>query len=147
MKEDYIVILVWQYNVAMESCLGIKATGVFNPITFAGAGFLLSRLNHGGYEKEIKRHNEAMGKLSKAKDKWYEEQVKKKDKIEMLRQQASDANAGISDTNHALEKLRKITRQPKLEDYYKPLDEMKEYQLVFVSLMGFGGGRVLYKII
>ena len=88
-----------------------------------------------------------MEKLSKAKEKWYEEQVKNKDKIEMLRQQASDMNPDINDTNHALEELRKITREPKLEDYYKPSDEMKEYQLVVVSLIGLGGGWVLYKII
>ena len=88
-----------------------------------------------------------MEKLSKAKEKWYEEQVKKKDKIEMLRRQASDANADINDTNRAPEELGKITREPKLEDYYKPSDEMKEYQLVVVSLMGLGGGWVLHKII
>ena len=110
----------------------IIAADLFNSVAFAGAGFLFSKLNHSGYEKEIKRHNEAMEKLSKAKEKWYEEQVKKKDKIEMLRRQASDSNADINDTNRALEELRKITREPKLEDYYEPSDEMKEYQLVFV---------------
>ena len=125
----------------------IIATGLFNAVTFAGAGLLFSRLNHNGYEKEIKRHIEAMEKLSKAKEKWYEEQVKKKDKIEMLRKQASDVNADINDTNYAVEELRKITREPKLVDYYKPSDEMKEYQLVVVSLIGLGGGWVLYKII
>ena len=125
----------------------IIASGVFNAVAFAGAGFLFSRLNHSGYQKEINRHNEALEKLSKAKEKWYEEQVKKKHKIEMLRRQASDANADINNTNHALEELRKITRELKLEDYYKPSDEMKEYQLVVVLLMGLGGGWVLYKII
>ena len=64
----------------------------------------------------------------------------------MLRQQGSDVNADINDMNRALEELRKITREPKLEDYYKPSDEMKEHQQV-VSLMGLGGGWVLYKII
>ena len=90
-----------------------------------------------------------MEKLSKAKEKWYEEQVNKKEKIEMLRQQASDANADINDTNRPLEELRKITseREPKLEDYYKPSDEMKEYQLVFVSLMGLGGGWIAAKLL
>ena len=127
--------------------VSLAAMGLFNAVAFAGAGFLFSKLNHSGYESEIKRHNEAMEKLSKAKEKWYEDQAKKKDKIEMLRRQASDANADINDTNRALEELRKITREPKLEDYYKPSDEMKEYQLVVVSLMGLGGGWVLYKII
>ena len=125
----------------------IIAVGVFNSVAFAGAGFLFSKLNHSGHEIEIKRHNEAMEKLLKAKEKWYEEQVDKKEKIEMLRQQTSDANADTNDTNRALEELRKITIEPKLEDYYKPSDEMKEYQLVLVSLMGLGGCWVLYKII
>ena len=52
-----------------------------------------------------------------------------------------------NDTNRALEELRKITREPKLDDYYKPSDEMKEYQLIVVSLMGLERGWVLYKII
>ena len=60
----------------------VLAIGVFN-----GAGFLFNKLNHSDYEKEIKRHNEVMEKLSKAKEKWYEEQVNNKEKIEMLRQQ------------------------------------------------------------
>ena len=88
-----------------------------------------------------------MEKLYKTKEKWYEEQVKKKDKIEMLRQQAFDVNADINDTNRTLEELRKSTREPKLKDCYKPSNEMKEYQLISVSLMGLGGGWVLHKII
>ena len=65
----------------------------------------------------------------------------------MLRQQASDANVDINQTNKALEELRKITREPKLDDYYKPSDEMKEYQLVVVSLMGIGGGWIAAKLL
>ena len=66
----------------METVVG----GLFNAVAFAGAGFLFSKLNHSGYEKEIKRHNEAMEKLSEAKEKWYEDQVKRKQEIEKLRQ-------------------------------------------------------------
>ena len=45
------------------------AGGIFNALAFAGAGFLFSKLNHTGYEKEIKRHNEGMEKLSRNKEK------------------------------------------------------------------------------
>ena len=75
------------------------AGGIFNAFAFAGAGFLFSKLNHTGYEKEINRHNEAMEKLARDKEKWYEGQVEKKEKIERLRQQLSDANADINKTN------------------------------------------------
>ena len=35
----------------METVVG----GLFNAIAFAGAGFLFSKLNHSGYEKEKKK--------------------------------------------------------------------------------------------
>ena len=145
------------------------AGGLFNAIAFAGAGFLFSKLNHTGYEKEIKRHNEAMEKLSEAKEKWYEEQVKRKEEIERLRQQLSDANADINRTNTALKTLAEAQQreqalnnrvkslekeyseasenEPKLEDYYKPSDEMKEYQNVAFFLVGISGGYIVYKFV
>ena len=94
----------------METVIG----GLFNAVAFAGAGFLFSKLNHSGYEKEIKRHNEAMEKLSEAKEKWYEEQVKRKQEIEKLRQQLSDANFDINTTNKSLKLLLKHPRCDKI---------------------------------
>ena len=125
----------------METIVG----GLFNAVAFAGAGFLFSKLNHTGYEKEIKRHNDAMEKLSEDKEKWYEEQVKRKEEIERLRQQLSDANADINRTNRALETLE--LEKPKLEDYYKESDEMKEYKILSFSIIGIGTGYVFYKFI
>ena len=138
----------------METIVG----GLFNAVAFAGAGFLFSKLNHSGYEKEIKRHNEAMEKLSESKEKWYEEQVKRKEEIERLRQQLSDANADINDTNRALKTLAKINtlekeyekavgNEPKLEDYYKESDEMKEYKILIFSIIGIGTGYVFQRFL
>ena len=138
----------------METVIG----GLFNAVAFVGAGFLFSKLNHNGYENEIKRHNEAMEKLAKDKEKWYEEQVKRKEEIEKLRQQLSDANADINRTNTALKTLVRVKslekeysesagNEPKLEDYYKPSDEMKEYQNVAFFLVGISGGFIVYKFI
>ena len=142
----------------METVVG----GLFNAVAFAGAGFLFSKLNHSGYEKEIKRHNEAMEKLARDKEKWYEEQVKRKQEIEKLRQQLSDANADINKTNMSLKNLAEINnrykylkeeadeedeKEPKLEDYYKPSDEMKEYQNVVFFLVGLSGGYIVYKFL
>ena len=134
----------------METVVG----GLFNAVAFAGAGFLFSKLNHTGYEKEIKRHNEAMENLAKDKEKWYE--------IEKLRQQLSEANANINRTNMSLKTLAEIYNrvksleqeyseavgnEPKLEDYYKPSDEMKDYQNVAFFLVGISGGYIFYKFI
>ena len=74
------------------------------------------------------------------KNKW-----KKKEEIENLRQQLSDANADINRTSMSLKTLAEIYNrvksleqeyseaagnEPKLEDYYKSSDQMKEYQNV-----------------
>ena len=64
----------------------VVAGGLFNAIAFAGAGYVFHKLDKNGYEKEMKRHTEAMEKLSKEKEKWYEKTVEKKNKIALLRQ-------------------------------------------------------------
>ena len=83
--------------------------------------------------------------------------MKQKDKIQELRQEISDANRDINDTKKALDELRlirtveygglKFTREPTLSDYYKPSDEMKEYQMIFIEAVGLDGGYVLHKFI
>ena len=47
----------------------VVAGGLFNAIAFAGAGYVFHKLDKSGYEKEMKRHDEAMEKLSKRKRK------------------------------------------------------------------------------
>ena len=115
----------------METVVG----GLFNAVAFAGAGFLFSKLNHSGYEKEIKRHNEAMEKLTKDKEIWFEKQEERKQEILKLRQQAIEANQDLNQTNKSLQNLGKILNRvkyleneidvsnetkPQLENYYKP---------------------------
>ena len=45
----------------------VVAGGLFNAIAFAGAGYVFHILDKSGYEKEMKRHNEAMEKVLKEK--------------------------------------------------------------------------------
>ena len=92
----------------------------------------------------MKRHDEAMEKLSAEKEKWYEKTVEKKNKIALLRQKLSDANKDIDDTNEALQKLGLALEdlsdqeqiEPKLNDYYDPSDEMKMYMNVVTGVIG-----------
>ena len=57
---------------------GVVAGGLFNAAAFAGACYVFHKLDKSGYEQEMKRHNEAMEELSKARDEWYEKTVEKK---------------------------------------------------------------------
>ena len=106
----------------------------FAAVSFAGAGYLFKMFDKNGYEQEMKRHNKALEKLASEKEKFYEMEVGKNDRVQELRQKLSDANADLNATNKALDELRKIQstaklleyRQPQLSDIYKPSDEMKE---------------------
>ena len=130
--------------------------GLFNAFAFAGAGFLFSKLNHPGYQDEIKRHNLAMEQLSAAKQKWYEKEVARKNDIELKRRQLIEANADIKTTNKALveysEALHKAlaeqeqSSEPTLNDFYKPSKEMKEYQALTMAVAGLGTGLVGHRI-
>ena len=134
----------------METVVG----GLFNAVAFAGAGFLFSKLNHSGYEKEIKRHNLALEKLTRDKEKWYEKQMERKEYLEKLRQELSDANADINETNKSLRNLKKVEneyqeeeKEPKLENYYTPSKEMKEYENIVFFITGISGGYLVNKLI
>ena len=129
--------------------------GLFNAFAFAGAGFLFSKLNHSGYKDEIKRHNLALEHLSKAKQEWYEEEVSIKNKIEEKRHQLVEANKDINITNAALNALdhlnrimekRSLEREPTLNDYYKPSEEMEAYKVLTMAAVGLGGGLAGYKV-
>jgi phosphoribosylformylglycinamidine (FGAM) synthase-like amidotransferase family enzyme len=52
--------------------------GLFNAVDFAGAGFIFSKLNAQGYKEEVKRHNQALEKLAKAKEKFFESELKRR---------------------------------------------------------------------
>ena len=85
---------------------GVVAGGLFNAIAFAGAGYVFHKLDRNGYEKEMKRHDEAMETLAREKEKWYEKTVEKKNKIALLRQEVQDANTDFTDANEALKKIK-----------------------------------------
>ncbi|CAB3983140.1 Hypothetical predicted protein [Paramuricea clavata] len=133
----------------------VVAGGLFNAVAFAGARFLFSKLNGQGYKEEVKRHNQALDKLAKAKEKFYESEVKRRNDETRRRPEILDANKDIEDTNRALEDLRDFTRlmddsafqrRPKLEDYYQPSDEMKRYAMMTMGILGVGGAYGLTRI-
>ena len=127
----------------------IVAGGIFNAVAFAGAGFLFSKLNHRGYEYEIKRHNKVIEELTKAKEAWYEREVKRKDRIAKLHLELNDANNDFKETNRALKLLENasmVDTQPTIHNYYEPSDEMKKYYDVTMGAVGLATGVAVIKI-
>ena len=134
---------------------GVVAGGLFNAIAFAGAGYVFHKLDKNGYEKEMRRHDEAMELLAREKEAWYEKTVEKKNKVALLRQEVEDASKDFRDTNEALRKLRLAREdlddhedtEPKVGDYYEPSDEMKMYMNVVTGVVGSVSGFLVTKLL
>ena len=101
----------------------------------------------------MKRHNEAMEKLSEEKEKWYERTVEKKNRIAILRQKLLDADKDLDRANKALHGLRTVTeeleedKESTLNEYYEPSDKMKTYMDIVTGVTGFGSGYLLTKFL
>ena len=99
----------------------------------------------------MKSHNEAMEKLSKEKEKWYEKTVEKKNKIALLRQKLLDANKDLDETNEVLHNLRTATEEedeePTLNDYYERSDEIKMYMNVVTGVIGSVSGFLITRLL
>ena len=68
---------------------------LFAAVAFLGAGYLFHLLDKGGYSSEMKRHNLAIENLTKARESWYEEEVRKKDEIAKKRQELIASRAPL----------------------------------------------------
>ena len=72
----------------------------------------------------------------KVKENFYEEEVKRKDKLQKLRQEIADTNQDIEQTNKALDRLRDFQsvtqsyKEPKIESFYSPSPNMRIYQKI-----------------
>ena len=116
---------------------------------------VLNLLDKGGYDAEMKRHNLAMEHLSKAREQWYEEEVRKKDEMARKRQEPLASRADLSTVNKALDALRKInvvydgntkktfTKKLELKYLYKPSDKMKHHQNLTMGIVGVGSRMLL----
>ena len=123
----------------------VVSGGIFKAVAFAMDGFLFSKLNKEGYKEEMKRHNEAMEKLTKAKEAWYEREVARKDRMAQLRLELEDANKDFDETNRALKTLEqatKVDREPSIHNFYELSDEMKKYQDLTIGVAGVSSGIV-----
>ena len=98
----------------------------------------------------------SIAKLAKAKEKFYESELKRRNDEARRRAEILDANNDIEETNRALEDLRNFRRlmddsasrrKPKLEDYYQPSDEMKTYAMMTMGLIGIGSAYGLTRIL
>ena len=129
---------------------------LFAALAFSGTGYLFHLLDKGGYDEEMKRHNLAMEHLTKAREAWYEEEVRQKDALARKRQELLASKANLSTVNKALDLLKKMNvlyddgtrkrtfhKKPELKDFYHPSDKMKHNQNLTMGITGLGSGMLL----
>lgn len=139
----------------MAAIAGHAASSLFAAFPFSGASLLFKHLDGGNdYKEEMKRHNLAQEDLEKAKEKFYENEIEKKDEIAQRRAELVSANKDIDSVNESLDLLQKITyknrvftRPPIINDFYKPSPKMKEYEYIWIGIIGLGTGYLIYKIV
>ena len=79
--------------------------------------------------------------------------MEKNNKIALLRQRLLDANKDLDETNDALHNLRTATeeleedKEPTLDDYYKPSDQMEKYMDIVAGVIGSASGFLIAKIL
>ena len=98
---------------------------VVNVLAFSGTNFVFSRLTDHGTE-ERKRHDLALEKLQRARDKWNEDRMKRLDFINKRLREKNEARAYINNANEAMleyyqvfaRKTKPLPPEPQLLDFY-----------------------------
>ena len=124
-------------------------SSVFSATACGGANLAFSMLtDHGG--KERKRHDLALEKLQRARDKWNEDRMKWLDFInkryakKMSREHTSTMlmRQSVSTIEH-LKKKKLLPQVPELSDFYHPSEAQKNCELLFVTV---GAGIATYAL-
>ena len=103
--------------------------------------------DHG--EEERKRHDLALEKLQRARDKWNEDRMKRLDFINKRLREQNKARAYINNEAMAeyyrvfAKKPKPLPPEPQLSDFYHPSEAQKDVELLFVRV---GTGIATYAL-
>ena len=134
----------------MSSLLFTVGGAVVNALAFSGTNFVFSRLTDHS-EEERKRHDLALEKHQRARDKWNEDQMKPLDFINKRQRKKNDARAYINNVDEAMlecyqvfaKQTKPLLPEPQLSDFYHPSELQKNGELLFVVV---GTGIATYPL-
>ena len=106
-------------------------------------------MDHG--DKELKRHDLALEKLQRARNKWKKDRMKRLDFINKRLRVKNEARAYISNADEAMleyyrvsvKQIKPLPPEPQLSDFYHPSEGHKNGELVFVAV---GTGLATYAL-
>ena len=123
-----------------------------NALAFSGTNFVFSKLTDHG-EEERKRHDLALEKLQRARDKWNKDRMKRLGFINKRLREKNEARTYINNVDEAmLEYYRAFAKQIKLlppesqlSDFCHPSDAQKNGELIFFAVGTGIAAYALYK--
>ena len=131
----------------MASFLAIGGAALVNALAFSGTNAAFSMLGDHG-RAEAKRHNLAMEKVARAREKWCEERQQRLDYLSKRIAEQKHAARTFANLEAAEEEYYKVTGrrlsplgdEPKLSDFYNPSRQRKDAEIVLaVGGMGIVG--------
>ena len=134
----------------MASVLFTIGGAVVNALAFSGTNFVFSRLTDNG-AKERKRHDLALEKLQRTREKWNEDRMKQLDFTNKRLREKNEAKAYINNVAKAMleyyrvfaKQIKPLLPKPELSDFYYPSENQKNRELLFVEV---GTGIATYPL-
>ena len=129
----------------MATLAMVAGSALVNALAFSGTNAAFSLLGDHG-KTEMKRHNLAVERLSKAREDWNRERQQRLDYLNKTISQQKHAEQTFGDLSVAMAEYHKgqslpPLRKPKLADFYNPSPERKDAEVALVvggmTLVGF----------
>ena len=136
----------------MASFAVMAGGALINALSFSGTNFIFGKLGDHGKE-EMKRHNLAMERLSKAREDYTKARQKRLEYINKTMQQQHHAQQNFRNLDQAMEQYYAVTgyklspiKEPLKSDYILQSDDHKEVEIGFIVVgMTLIGGVIVYK--
>ena len=114
---------------------------VVNALAFSGTNFVFSRLTDHG-EEERKRHDLALEKLQRARDKWNKDRMKRLGFINKRLREKNEARTYINNVDEAMleyyrvfaKQIKRLPPEPQLLDFYHPSEAQRNGELLFAAV-------------
>ena len=138
----------------MASAVAMMIGGaVVNALAFTGGNFLFSKLEKTqDAEKERERHDRAVEQLEAAQAAWSQKRMQRLDFINDQMQKKHHAEQTVDYVDQAMKQYYYITGkqldpEPKLSDYYAPLSDQQNRELLFIVAGMAATGFLAFRLI
>ena len=119
---------------------------ILNATAFTGGNYLAKYLSGRNEDTEKIRHDKAMEKYQRDYQEYQEKRQKMLDWKMKRKDEKYQASKNISATNQAFELYAQMN-EPKFTDYYKPSNDQKTGEMVYVGAGMLGLGYAASKIL